>query len=1089
MKDTLVSIFLLLLLTSTPYLPNAFAQDYTKWSLPEGAKARLGKGSISEIAYSPDGRRLAVASSIGIWIYNAATGEEIDLLTGHTSSVESVSFSSDGQTLASGSWDNTVRVWDVNTGKHLRTLEGHTLWVNSVSFSPDGNTLASGSADETVRVWDVNTGRHLRTLTGDLDRIHSVSFSSDGQTLASGSWDNTVRVWDINTGRPLHTLRHTDRVHSVAFSPDGNTLASGGDDDTVRVWDANTGKHLHTLRHTDWVNSVSFSPDGQTLASGSWDNTVNVWDVNTGRHLRTLTRRHTGYYYYVYSVAFSPDGNTLASGSGKGGGEIHLWDVNTGRSLRTVTLTGHMDRVNSVSFSPDDSILASGGSSDDNLHLWDVNTGRHLRTLEGHTYWVDSVSFSPDGQLLASGSQDGTPRVWDVNTGSYLRTLTGRGSYGNSVAFSPDGNTLASAGAYWNENHGSSNYIVGLWDVNTNRQIGTLEGHQDRINSVSFSPDGNTLASGSADETVRVWDVNTGRHLRTLTGHGSLVASVSFSPDGNTLASASGGGLVRLWDANTGKHLHSLRHTNWVDSVAFSPDGSILASGSSDDNLRVWDVNTGRHLRTLTGHTSSVTSVSFSPDGSILASGSSDGTVLLWEEIETLFITVKLSPAKVASPMIGKQLTFSLNITNGENVTGYQATLKYDTSALRYVDSANGDYLPRGAFFVPPVVSWNKVTLGATSLAGVSNGDGTLATVTFEVVDVKKSIIAIDETILTDSEGEHLSHLAYGTKVVEPSLLPTDAIISLTPSSVLSPAIGERLTFNIDITGGQNVKDVALTLDFDQSALKHISSHSGEYLANGVGNEDGILERVTFEVLAVKASTVSVSGHLVAPNGLLYLPNFESAEVILPLFGDVNRDGVVNILDLVQVASSFGQPVPEEGNPADVNEDGVVNIVDLVKVAGALGSDAAAPSSWSLSMDGTLTRDQVQKWLSEARRFTFTDATSQRGILFLEQLLAALTPKETALLPNYPNPFNPETWIPYQLSEDSQVSVSIYDTTGQLIRTLSLGFQSAGFYNSRGRAAYWNGRNELGESVASGLYFYTLTAGDFTATRKLLIRK
>ena len=205
-----------------------------------------------------------------------------------------------------------------------------------------------------------------------------------------------------------------------------------------------------------------------------------------------------------------------------------------------------------------------------------------------------------------------------------------------------------------------------------------------------------------------------------------------------------------------------------------------------------------------------------------------------------------------------------------------------------------------------------------------------------------------------------------------------------------------------------------------------------------------------------------------------------------PIAQDVNRDDVVNILDLVLVASVLG----DEGGDlaADVNGDGVVNILDLVSVAGALGDVAAAPSTNARAL-AMLTAADVGQWLAQAGELELTEATSQRGVLFLEQLLAALTPKETALLPNYPNPFNPETWIPYRLSEDADVTLTIYDTTGVVVRRLDLGHQLAGHYADRGRAAYWDGRNARGESVASGVYFYTLTAGDFTATRKMLIRK
>ena len=258
--------------------------------------------------------------------------------------------------------------------------------------------------------------------------------------------------------------------------------------------------------------------------------------------------------------------------------------------------------------------------------------------------------------------------------------------------------------------------------------------------------------------------------------------------------------------------------------------------------------------------------------------------------------------------------------------------------------------------------------------------------------------------------------------------------------------------------------------------------------STGVGNGDGVLATITFEVLVVQASTVSVSGYLATPNGLRSTPTFKGTEVIVALRGDVNRDGIVNILDLVLVASSFGQQVPGTGNPADVNEDGIINVVDLVTVAGAIGGGAAAPSLHPQTLD-TFTAVDVQQWLTQAQHLNLTDAISQRGMLFLEQLLAALTSKETALLPNYPNPFNPETWIPYQLAEYADVTLTIYAVNGTVVRTLALGHQSVGIYQNKSRAAYWDGRNEVGESVASGVYFYTLTAGDFTATRKLLIRK
>ena len=206
-----------------------------------------------------------------------------------------------------------------------------------------------------------------------------------------------------------------------------------------------------------------------------------------------------------------------------------------------------------------------------------------------------------------------------------------------------------------------------------------------------------------------------------------------------------------------------------------------------------------------------------------------------------------------------------------------------------------------------------------------------------------------------------------------------------------------------------------------------------------------------------------------------------------PIPQDVNRDDVVNILDLVFVASALGDE--GQGLVADVNEDGIVNILDLVMVAGALGNGAAAPSVWYRDLEIAPTRAEVGQWLAQAGEVDLRDATSRDGVLFLKQLLAVLIPKETALLPNYPNPFNPETWIPYRLAEDWHVTMTIYDTNGVVVRRLDMGHQSAGFYTSRGKAAYWDGRNNFGEGVASGVYFYHLSAGDYSATRKMLVVK
>jgi len=577
--------------------------------------------AVTSIAFSPDGRTLASGSwdhTIKLW--EVATGREIKTLSGHTNWVCSVAFSPDGRTLASGSWDRTIKLWEVATGREIATLGGDGDFVLSVAFSPDGRTLASGGWYHTIKLWEVATGTRIRPpLTGHTSWVTSIAFSPDGRTLATGSGDKTIKLWEVASGKEIRTLPgHTDTVNSIAFSPDGRTLASGSDDHTIRLWEVATGREIDPplTGHTDWVNSVAFSPDGRTLASGSWDHTIRLWRVATGRETKTLSRHTDG----VLSVAFSPDGRTLASGSGDH--TIKLWEVATGAEIRT--MSGRASGVRSVAFSLDGQVLASG-SGDHTIKLWEMATGAEIETLSGHGGSVYSVAFSPDGRTLASGSEDDTIKLWEVATGREIRSLGGHAGSVYSVGFSPDGKTLAS---------GNSDGTVRLWEVATGRETKTLGGHTDLVLSVAFSHDGRTLASGSSDRTIKLWEVATGRELRTLSGHTGDVWSVCFSPEDRTLASGSWDHTIRLWEVATGREINPplTGHAGWVNSVAFSLDGRTLASGSGDDTIKLWEVATGREINPpLTGHTDWVNSVAFSPDRRTLASGSNDGSVRFWD--------------------------------------------------------------------------------------------------------------------------------------------------------------------------------------------------------------------------------------------------------------------------------------------------------------------------------------------------------------------------------------------------------------------------------------------------------------------------
>ncbi len=612
----------------TKAVENNITQDAMQWNLPEDAKTRIGKGKISEIQYSSDGTILVVATGIGIWLYDTTTYQEVALLTTHTSAVKCLAFSPDGDLLASADDKGTILLWHRSTGAQ-KVLTRGKKWVSNLVFSPDGLTLACGSGG-TIRFWDTISGEEKNALTGLPANIGDLAFSPDGKKIVSVTGDGEICISDRITGEPQKTFAvpTTDSIFSIAFSPDGKIVAIGSSDGNIYLSDLNTGKLMRKLTgHSEEVQRVVFSPDGKILASSSYiDETVRIWDVHTGKHRRTLTE-HTG---DIEGLAFSPDGNTLAS-SGSGDGTIRFWDVRTGNQKYAVT--GHTDYVYSVAFNPDGKFFASG-YADGSIRFWNAETGLHLKTFK-KGYEASGLVFSADGKTLAY-AEGLDIHLQDASTGEEKMRLTGHTWGMHSMALSPEGNTLAS---------GSEDTTIRLWDMHTGERKKTLNGHTHRVYSVAFSPDGKTLASGSDDNTIRLWNVDTGETERILTGHAGEfegvdngpssvegVKSVTFSPDGKTLASGGGDNIIHLWDIDTGKiNMTLIGHTHWVFSLAFSPDGKTLASGSVDSDIRLWDPHTGQHKKTLTGHTAWVRSIAFSSDGKTLVSGSDDGSVLLWE--------------------------------------------------------------------------------------------------------------------------------------------------------------------------------------------------------------------------------------------------------------------------------------------------------------------------------------------------------------------------------------------------------------------------------------------------------------------------
>jgi len=400
-------------------------------------------------------------------------------LLGHLDRVNSVAWSADGR-LASGSYDGTVIIWDLESGRPAQTLRGHTDWVSSVAWSTDGR-LASVSVDGMVILWDLESGTPAQVLRGYSD-VTSVAWSPDGR-LASGSVDGTVTLWDLESGTPAQTLKWDSGViYSLAWSMDGQ-LASGSNNALITIWDLESSEPAKVLKgHLFPVTSLAWSSDGR-LTSGSPDGTAILWDLENGKPAQEmgwlLTRR-------VSSVAWSADG-WLTSGSADG--TVILWDLQSGKPAQV--LQGHSDFVASVAWSQDGRLAS--GSADGTVILWDLESTEPAQVLQRYSDSVESAAWSQDGRL-ASGSERGTVILWDLESGTPAQVLQGHSGSVDSVAWSEDGRLASGA---WDDK-------VILWDLESGTSAKVLQAHSGSVTSVAWSANGR-LASVSVAGTLSIY--------------------------------------------------------------------------------------------------------------------------------------------------------------------------------------------------------------------------------------------------------------------------------------------------------------------------------------------------------------------------------------------------------------------------------------------------------------------------------------------------------------------------------------------------------------------------------------------------------
>ena len=671
-------------------------KDWTQWELPKKAKARLGKGSVNNIKFTPDGTQLAVGTSIGVWLYDANTGTEIALLTQNSdvdrkqgrSYINVLAFSTDNSTLACGDLDGKIELWDLETRSLKSTFEGPERVVRTLMFTEESTKLAYAIGwggtrwgnDGTARLWNLTDDTHkpiVAALEQTKEELHVV-FSADGRLLAaacaSAYWGKkkgipAIQLWDIATEQLLFTVKkQTENIEALTFSPNGKVLASAEASSGIRLWDVESGTLLGTLKAAPSSKVLAFSPDSRLLATGNSEGTVQLWNIHAGSTPSALRRvwntalarkpirtfEGDAGNTELKAIAFSPDGKKIVSANSDG--ILRLWETDSGNQQFTLAQNpggisalafNSMNQSNQIlhdlSGEPNPTIganrtLTSIGSSNSQIFVsvWDIDTGDEISTdmIENGSEETSEAVLSSDASLFVTRNIIG----FDDNTVRLWDTHTKRllcvlGDHEGSGGFQSQ-LVFSPDGKRFAASSRKDNTIQ-IWDVPNRRTQCRLEGHTTAVYSLAFSPDNRTVVSSGwthKDVTIRVWDTMTGTELATFPDQGA----VAFAPDSNTFA---GGSHIYSRNPTTGTYESIVRLEDMSDpptALTFSPEGSVLVSGSRHGLIQLRNTTTGKIISTLPGHTSYVSVLVFSEDRTILATAGEDGTILLWDWEEVI---------------------------------------------------------------------------------------------------------------------------------------------------------------------------------------------------------------------------------------------------------------------------------------------------------------------------------------------------------------------------------------------------------------------------------------------------------------------